>query len=94
MNSEVQSAPNRHAVDRYAPLSPWAYIGYMLLFYLPIVGLVFMIIYSADDTNISRRNYARAFLGLCIATLVLGVIFGAIGLGTGMFDSFMARFGM
>ena len=94
MNNEVQSMQKSHVVDRYAPLSPWAYIGYMLLFYLPIVGLVFMIIYSADDTNMARRNYARAFLGLCIATLILGVVFGVVGMGTGVLDNLMARIGM
>lgn len=67
----------------YRPLSPWAYFGLTLLFSVPIVGFVFLIIFSFKKTNINRRNYARSiwiplFIGLAVVVtlLLLGVIGG------------------
>ena len=65
----------------YAPLSPWAYIGYSILFAIPVIGLIIAAFLAFSNANINRRNYARAFwLGILIA-IVLGillyVVFGA-----------------
>lgn len=46
--------------SEYRPLSPWAYFGYNILFCIPIVGLILLIIYSFNNENINRRNYARS----------------------------------
>lgn len=58
-------------------LSPWAYIGYNILFSLPIIGIIMMIVFAVDkDTyNINRRNYARSML---YAMLLVTAIFTAI----------------
>lgn len=58
----------------YKPLSPWAYLGYNILFSLPIIGLIFLIIYSFNDENIARRNYARSFWVIFAITLVLTIL--------------------
>ena len=70
----------------YRPLSPWAYFGLTLLFSVPIVGFVFLIIFSFKKTNINRRNFARSiwiplFIGLAVflVLLLVGVIGGAGG---------------
>lgn len=94
INANAEKTNNVQTVDRYAPLSPWMYVGLMLLFYIPIVGLVFMIIYSADDSNINRRNYARAYLGVCLVSIAVMLILGAIGVSTGFLSTFMERFRM
>ncbi|HOZ54199.1 MAG TPA: hypothetical protein PKY25_02610 [Bacilli bacterium] len=58
-------------------LSPWAYIGYNILFSLPIIGLIMMIVFAVDkDTyNVNRRNYARSML---YAMLLVAAISTAI----------------
>ena len=94
INANAERINNVQTVDRNAPLSPWMYVGLMLLFYVPIVGLIFMIIYSADDSNINRRNYARAYLGICLVSLAVMLILGAIGVSTGFLGAFMERFRM
>ena len=46
--------------EQYRPLSPWAYFGYSLLFSIPVIGLIFLLIYSFDDSRINHRNFARS----------------------------------
>ena len=67
--------------SKYKPLSAWAYVGYNLLFTIPIVGFIFLLIFSFSDENINRRNYARSFfcsilliLPVCIIIIVLASI--------------------
>lgn len=63
---------------RLSPLSPWAYLGYGLLFTLPVVGLVLMIVFALSDGNINRRNYARAGLLMLLISVILIAIFTAL----------------
>ena len=60
---------------KYAPLSPWAYWGLTLLFSIPIVGFVFLIVFSASSANINRRNFARSFwINLIFVVVIFGII--------------------
>ncbi|MBR6513420.1 MAG: hypothetical protein IKT46_01170 [Clostridia bacterium] len=45
---------------QYKPLGTFSYVLLMLLYSLPLVGFIFLIIHSLDESNINRRNYARA----------------------------------
>ena len=61
--------------EQYRPLSPWAYFGYSLLFSIPVIGLIFLLIYSFDDSRINRRNYARSyFCALALALILFGIL--------------------
>ena len=74
----------RNYTEQYRPLSPWAYFGLNILFSIPIVGFVFLIVYTFSNANINRRNYARSFWCSAILALILfGVLF-AIALTTGL----------
>lgn len=61
------------------PLSPWAYFGLQLLFAVPVVGFVFLIVFSFSRGNINRRNFARSYwcalLIAVAAALVIAIIF-------------------
>lgn len=62
--------------EQYRPISAWGYFGYALLFSLPIIGFIFLIIYSFDDSRINRRNYARSyFCVLALALILIAVLF-------------------
>lgn len=70
--------------EQYRPLSPWAYFGLNILFSIPVVGFVFLIVYTFSNANINRRNYARSFWCSAILALILfGVVF-AILMATGL----------
>lgn len=63
-------------MDRRRPvLGPDAYIGAMLLLSLPVIGLILGIIWACSGSaNFNRRNLARAYMILLLATLVLCAI--------------------
>ena len=85
----VYQAPNKPAKqenkipEKYAPLSPWAYFGLQILFAVPIVGFVFLIVFSINKSNINRRNFARSYwckliiaAGVFIIALIIALILG------------------
>ena len=75
---------NESIPSNLKPISAWGYIGYRLLFSIPIVGIICLIIFSLNNEKINRRNLARSYLlmiliGIIIMLLVL-VIAGAMGI--------------
>ncbi len=67
--------------EQYRPLSPWAYFGLTILFSIPVVGFVFLLVFTFNNSNINRRNFARSYwcgalIVACIA--ILFIIFGLI----------------
>ena len=73
---------NRPYAPEYKPISAWGYFGYSLLFSLPIAGLVLLIVFSFNDENINRRNYARSYwcallVGLIISIVLIGILISA-----------------
>lgn len=67
----------------FEPLSPWAYFGLSILYAIPLVGLVFLIVFSLSDKNINRRNFSRSYF--CILLILLVIL--AILVVTGSFAS-------
>ena len=64
---------------QYAPLSAWAYFGLQILFSLPIVGLVFLIIFSISKGNLNRRSFARSYWCVYVVLLVLIIVLAVLG---------------
>lgn len=77
---------------KFRPLSPWSYFGLTILFSLPIVGLVFLIIFSFNQNNINRRNFARSYFCALIVVLIMAVILFVIGMITGLTAEIFSKF--
>jgi uncharacterized membrane protein len=60
--------------SQYKPLGAWAYFGYSLLFSLPLVGFILLIVFSFNDDNINRRNFARSYWCALLVGIIIGVI--------------------
>ena len=77
--------------QKYRPLGAWKYFWLNVLFSIPVVGFIFLIIFSFSNANINRRSYARSFfcallIGLIILAIV--VIIGVVVLGaSGLMDT-------
>ena len=57
--------------EQYEPISMWGYLGYSILFALPIIGVIMILIFSfGKGENVNVRNYARSY----ILVYVIGVI--------------------
>lgn len=76
----------------YKPISAWGYLGYELLFLLPVVGWIIMIIMCFAPTNKNVKNFARAHVILYIILIVLVILLIA-ALGTSL-DYFFSQFSL
>lgn len=78
------SEVNQNIPNEYRPLSAWGYIGYNILFNIPLVGFVLLIVFALDSSYIARRNYARSFLWVmlivAILTIIVSILFVVLGL--------------
>lgn len=61
------------------PISAWGYVGYQLLFSIPLVGFILLIVFSFDDSNINRRNFARSYFVVFLLGIILAVVLGILG---------------
>ena len=62
--------------SEYRPLGAWAYFGLSILFSIPVIGLIFLIVFSLSSSNINRRNYARSyFIGLFFTFILFAVLY-------------------
>ena len=71
-------------------LSVWDYVLMMVIFSLPIVGLVLMLYWSfGSQVQVNRRNFSRAYLIFYAVSLVLSfVMLGTLGsLTAAVFES-------
>jgi hypothetical protein len=70
--------------DHLKPMGAWSYFGLQLLFAIPIVGFVFLIVFSFSRGNLNSRSFARSywcaalvgvavFVVIMIFALVLGI---------------------
>jgi hypothetical protein len=62
------------AVDDTQPVSLLGFLGTIVLFCIPIVGLVFCIIWSIKARNVNRRNLSRAYLILFVIGIVISIL--------------------
>ncbi len=57
------------------PISMWGYVGWEIVFALPLVGLILAIVFSFGGThNINLKNFARAKFALWIIGIAVGLI--------------------
>lgn len=78
--------------EEYKPVSVGKYIGYSILFSIPVVGFIMLLVTAfSGGTNKSLKNYARAMLVMYAIGVVLGIIIVVLMgiLGISMMDSGM-----
>ena len=73
------SAPVTQIPPEYQPLSAWAYFGLSILFSIPIVGFIFLIIFSFNGSNINRRSFARSYWCSLIVVAIILIFLMSIG---------------
>ena len=78
--------------SEYRPISTWGYIGYSILFCIPIVGIILTIVWAIGAKNFNLRNFARSrliIIIISIAILVVGIVLGITnGVIEEVFNSF------
>ena len=56
---------------QYKPLTAWQYFWLSVLFSVPVVGFVFLIVFSFSKGNINRRSFARSHWCAAIIALIV-----------------------
>ncbi len=69
--------------EQFRPLSAWGYFGYAILFAIPIIGWIFLLIFSFSTKNYNRRSFARSYwCGFLVAVIITGgMLVTGVGLG-------------
>lgn len=67
--------------DQYKPLGAWSYFGLQILFSIPIVGFVFLIVFSFSRGNLNRRSFARSYWCWWIVAAAFLVLLLVLGFG-------------
>lgn len=72
--------------DEYQPISMWGYLGYEILFAIPLVGFILLLVFSFGGTkNVNLRNFARSYILIAVIVVLLSVII--IPSGISVFNS-------
>lgn len=57
------------------PITAWGYVGYNLLFSIPLVGQILILVYSFGGTdNINLKNYARSYLCMLLISIIISIV--------------------
>ncbi len=68
------------------PISAWGYVGYSILWAIPVLGQLLWLCAALFAKNQNKKNYARSYfcaliLGILIAVVAVAVVFGLSALG-------------
>lgn len=72
--------------NQYRLLSPWAYVGYGLLFTLPVIGWILAVVFALNDDNLNRRNFARGYWCMVLVVVILSIV--GMVMGVSIMDGF------
>ncbi len=89
MKEEIMSTNNNYngtanIPAEYAPISMWGYFGYELLFSIPVLGLIFLIVFAISAKNVNLKNFARSYFCYLIIVLIICAILFSIAVGAGL----------
>ena len=73
--------------EQFKPMSPWAYFGLSILYSVPVVGFIFLMIFTFNGGNINRRNFTRSYWCGAIIVLAIFVVVLIIALALGGFSA-------
>ena len=65
--------------SKYKPLAAWAYFGLQILFAIPVIGFIFLIIFTFNGSNINRRSFARSYWCVWLIGLIAISVLAATG---------------
>ena len=60
---------------KFRPMSAWSYFWHTILLSIPVVGLVFLIIFAVGGTgNVNKRSFARSYFCIYIVFAIVDII--------------------
>lgn len=75
----------------YKPITTWGYVGYYVLYQIPIVGFILMLVNAfGSNTNVHLKNLSRCYLILYVISFVLVIAMLLVPFLIGMNSTFSA----
>lgn len=69
----------KYLPDKYKPISMWGYLGYQILFAIPVIGMILLIIFAfSKEENINLRNFARSYFCFLIICYILYLLINVL----------------
>ena len=65
------------------PLNAWEYFGYAILYMVPVIGWIFLIIFTFSTSNYNRRSFTRSYWCGLILVLIVVTFMALLGIGAG-----------
>lgn len=73
-NVSIDTLMNNDVIDEEEPVSIKKYIFYLIIFCIPILGLIYLIIQAHINDNINIRNLAKAILIIIISIIIIFIV--------------------
>lgn len=73
-NVSIDTLMNNDVIDEEEPVSIKKYIFYLIIFSIPILGLIYLIIQACINDNINIRNLAKAILIIIISIIIIFIV--------------------
>ena len=65
--------------DEYKPISAWGYMGYEILFAIPVIGWIIQLVFAIGHKNVNVKNFARSFYCIYIIAIVAFIVLTILG---------------
>lgn len=75
---------DRRPAPEYKPISMWGYVGYDILFCIPIAGFILVIILAIVPKNQNVKNFARSWLLWLLIVVLLVIVMVHVGVFAGL----------
>lgn len=76
-----QTLTEKNLPEELKPISAWGYLGYNLLFAIPLIGTIMLFVYAFGGTNkVNLRNYARSYFCIFLVTIAVVVFLFITGI--------------
>ena len=73
-NISIDTLMNNDVIDEEEPVSIKKYIFYLIIFSIPILGLIYLIIQAYINDNINIRNLAKSILIIIISIIIIFIV--------------------
>jgi cell division protein FtsW (lipid II flippase) len=90
MNNPTPQSPMAGSTPSTEPMSVKDWVITLLITYIPLVGLIMLLVWAFDNTtNLNKKNFAKASLLWMLIGIILTVIIFALFMGAffSMMDS-------
>ncbi len=64
----------RNLPYKYRPIGAWGYVGYSILYSIPVIGWLFLLVFAISGGNIARRSFARSYFAKFLIVLIILVV--------------------